>query len=120
VSGSFYRRISRATPLALIAVWIVASVGAGASITPAMHCQGHNMPCCPPAGSSSAQCAGAQCLEQIPQKSESRAATSSPALRMTAAADFPAPRHTFVPVHELTPGLRFPSSVFRLKDDLRT
>jgi hypothetical protein len=98
---------------------MAAVIAAGAAVTPAMHCHGINMPCCPPAGSTSASCSGAQCIEQIPQKSESRVVQPAPAPRVAATVRdcaVPAPRF---PVRALTSGLHYQSPVFRRKDDLR-
>jgi hypothetical protein len=84
-----------------------------------MHCHGINMPCCPPSGSSSASCSGAQCIEQIPQKSETPAPAPVPAAGLAAAFVDLAVHPSRIPAREMTSGLRYQTSVFLLKDDLR-
>ncbi|MGC2619856.1 MAG: hypothetical protein WA414_12505 [Acidobacteriaceae bacterium] len=101
--------------MALAAVWMAMVVSAGAAVTSAMQC--HNMPCCPASGSSSAHCAGSQCVEQVPQKSE--ASAQAPVLHTSVWVGAVAQRAYSAPIRALTSGLRFVRPVFRLKDDLR-
>jgi hypothetical protein len=119
VNGYAHRRIARILTLVLTSVWMGAVIAAGAAETPAMHCHGINMPCCPPSGGDSTSCSGAQCIEQVPQKNESRIVNPAPAPRVPIAVLDVRVRPSHVPVIELTSGLRYQSSVFRLKDDLR-
>jgi len=121
VNGRVHRRtlpaLRRVLALALTSAWMATAIAAGAAVTPSMHCHGLNMPCCPPSGANHARCAAAQCIDQIPQKSET--GTRAPLLRAVAAMLPAAPRCGAAPLRELTSGLRCPTSVFRLKDDLR-
>ena len=113
------RRISRLLTLALVAVWMVTVTAAGAAVTPAMHCHGIDMPCCPPADSSSmARCLTSECLEQIPQKAEAGLEVQV-AVVVSAVIEHAAPQPIHAPARELHAGLRFQTPVFRLKDDLR-
>jgi len=118
VNGRVHRRtlpaLRRVLALALTSAWMATAIAAGAAVT---HCHGLNMPCCPPSGANHARCAAAQCIEQIPQKSET--GTRAPLLQAAAAMPPAAPRCGAAPLRELTSGLRCPTSVFRLKDDLR-
>jgi hypothetical protein len=117
VKDCWHRRISRGVSVALTAIWMVSVVAAGAAVTPAMHCHGINMPCCPPSGSESARCSGTQCVEQIPQKSEATA--KAPVVQAATPVESIAVRVATAPARELTAGYRFPSPVFRFKDDFR-
>ncbi len=104
--------------LILTAIWLV-SLAVNAAVMPATHCQRAHMPCCPASGHDGAHCSAVQCEAQSFQKAENRTIAEAPAWRgesprRNAEADPkpPAPR-------ELHAGLRFRTSVFRLKDDLR-
>lgn len=103
---------------ALVCVWAVTLASADTAITPAMHCQGHAMPCCPHSGPDGARCAPVQCAEQAFQKSDSRDALEAPALGSAAAPaavlEQPSP-FAPQPLFAIAPR----ASVFRLKDDLR-
>jgi hypothetical protein len=118
--GWLHRRTGRAVALALSAVWVVTLAFADTAVTPAMHCQRGHMPCCPRSGNSES-CSDARCTEQVPEKSETQGVqakegeTSAVRVAPTDVASAPRP----VPVPELTPGMRYQASVFRLKDDLR-
>lgn len=101
------------------AVWVATGLAAGAAVMPAMHCHHGAMPCCPPAGSESAQCAGAQCTDAVPQKAETGVRIDAPALRLPAADATSSEQSSPSPMLAMTAGLRFHTSVFRLKDDLR-
>lgn len=115
-----HRRISRLLTLALVAVWMVTVTAAGAAVTPAMHCHGVAMPCCPPAGSSSmARCLDSECIEQVPQKVETSLDAQAVAVLIPAAVEATTPRPMHEPVRLLQGGLRFHAPVFRLKGDLR-
>lgn len=105
--------------LGLVAVWLAASLAAGAAVTPAMHCHHGAMPCCPPAGSESAQCSGALCAEAVPQKAETGVRIHVPALRLPVSETSSSEQSSPSPILAMTAGLRFHASVFRLKDDLR-
>jgi hypothetical protein len=107
--------------MALCTVWIATVAQADTAVTPAMHCQGGHMPCCPRSGHGE-NCSPVRCTEQVPERAEAQVVQAQagewvamPPVRIDAmrlpAAQF---------VRELTPGLRFGASVFRLKDDLRT
>lgn len=104
--------------LLLAVLWTSTTVWSDSAATPPMHCQGAAMPCCP----NNEGCARAQCVEQVPEQAETglvrapEQQASAPAVmpKAPAAADA-----ATAPVEELTTGLRLPSSVFRLKDDLR-
>ncbi|HKO14417.1 MAG TPA: hypothetical protein VJV22_20780 [Acidobacteriaceae bacterium] len=114
-----HRRFSRLLALALVAVWMVTVTAAGAAVIPAMHCHGVNMPCCPPATSSSmARCLDTDCIEQVPQKAEAgleaQAAILSPAVVQSVT-----PQPVREPMRLLHAGMRFHAPVFRLKDDFR-
>lgn len=114
------RRISRLLTLALVAVWMVTVTAAGAAVTPAMHCHGIDMPCCPPADSSSmARCLTSECIEQIPQKAEAGLDVQVAAVVVSTASEHATPQPIQAPARELHAGLRFQTQVFRLKDDLR-
>jgi hypothetical protein len=117
MKGCWRRSLSRVLITALTAVWMVTVVSAGAAVTREMPCHGINMPCCPPSGASSARCSGAQCVEQIPQKSE--ASARAPVLHASAWVGLVTERSFSAPVRELTTGLRYGPPVFRLKDDFR-
>jgi len=117
--GRWQQSVGRVMALGLVAVWLATGLAAGASVTPAMHCHHGAMPCCPPAGSESAQCAGAQCTEAIPQKAETGVRLDVPALRLPVCDATSSEQSSPSPICELTSGLRFQASVFRLKDDLR-
>lgn len=115
---SLGRRSFALFSLLLAVLWTSTMVwGDSAAMLP-MHCQGGPMPCCP----NSESCARAQCVEQVPEQAETQLVcareqqASAPAVtpKAPAAADA-----ATAPVEELTTGLRHPSSVFRLKDDLR-
>ena len=104
--------------LALTLVWVATLAFAETAITPAMHCQGSRMPCCP-RGSES--CSTARCAEQVPEKAEaqvSRADEGETVAVLPAWAE-PAMAPTARLVEELTTGLCYHASVFHLKDDLR-
>lgn len=88
-------------------------------MTPTMPCNGVAMPCCPPAGSGSAQCSGAQCDDAVPQKAEMRISATAAPQRVAIAIQDLLERPSPSPARELTSGLRFQKAVFRLKDDLR-
>lgn len=115
-----HRRIARLLTLALVAVWMVTVTAAGAAVTPAMHCHGVNMPCCPPATSSSmTRCLDSDCIEQVPQKAEIGLDAQAAAVLIPAAVEAATPRPMHEPVGLLHGGMRFHAPVFRLKDDLR-
>jgi hypothetical protein len=117
VSGFSHRRAFRLVALVLSAFWIVTLVCADTAVTPPLHCQRHHMPCCPASESCS------QCTEQVPEQSEVQAITveeqQPTAAALPAVAAIALYRSVQAPIFELTPGLRFQSSVFRRKDDLR-
>lgn len=117
MGGGWHRRVARGIASGLAAVWMATGLAAGAAVTPAMHCHNGAMPCCPPAGSESAQCAGAQCTEAVPQKAETGVRIDAPALPFAGATS--SRQSSPSPICELTAGLRFQAAVFRLKDDLR-
>ncbi|HEY6449023.1 MAG TPA: hypothetical protein VIY53_21390 [Acidobacteriaceae bacterium] len=119
MGGSLHRRVARVIASGLAAVWLATGLAAGAAVTPAMHCHHGAMPCCPPAGSESAQCSGAQCTEAVPQKAETGVRIDAPALRLQVPVEVSAERPSPSPARAMTAGLRFQASVFRLKDDLR-
>jgi hypothetical protein len=112
-------RVSRWLALAMAVVWVVAVASADAVLTPAMHCR--DMPCCPRSDGGMQSCSTAQCAEQIPERAESQNAAKEPgAVASTAAALPEEPEaRSAIRKRELTPGLRSPIAVFRLKDDLR-
>lgn len=119
MGGGWHRRAARMIASGLAAVWLATSLAAGAAVTPAMHCHHGAMPCCPPAGSESAQCAGAQCTEAVPQKAETGVTIDAPSPRLPSADASSSEQSSPSPIRALTAGLRFQAPVFRLKDDLR-
>lgn len=119
--GNFHRPEHRLLALALAAVWVATLALADTAVTPAMQCQRRHMPCCP-RGSNGEGCSDARCTEQVPEKSETQVVRATddeavviPPIRINAPL-----RPAVQPVSELTSGLRYQPSVFRLKDDLRT
>jgi len=118
--GTAHRRRFRVLALALAAVWVVTLAFADTAVTPAMHCQRGHMPCCPQ-NSNGESCSSAQCTEQVPEKAESQGARvkESETAVVPAAGVEAAARRVAEPMHELSLGLRYQASVFRLKDDLR-
>ena len=119
--GFLHRRVMRGVALGLSAVWIVTLAVADTAVTPAMHCQRGHMPSCPQS-SNGESCSSARCTEQVPEKSEAEAVQAKegevqalvPPVRMDNGG-----QPGWEPVWELTTGLRYQASVFRLKDDLR-
>ena len=115
-----HRQISRLLTLVLVALWMVTVTATGTAATPAMHCHGVAMPCCPPASSSSrARCLDSECIEQVPQKAEAGLDAQVAAVLIPAALEAAMPRPMHEPVLLLHAGLRFHAPVFRLKDDFR-
>ena len=114
-----HRCILRLLTLALVAVWMVTSVAAGAAVVPAMHCPAANMPCCPPSHSGTAQCLASECIEQVPQKAEARPDVQVKVLRLGPQLHDMSTQLSPAPMRELHSGLRFQTAVFRLKADLR-
>ena len=118
---SGHRRGSRLVGVALCCVWVATLAQADTAVTPAMHCQRH-MPCCPQG--TNENCSQARCAEQVPEKTEAQAEKAErgrandsravPAIQRDAIC-----RVRVEPVRELTAGLQFRATVFRLKDDLR-
>jgi hypothetical protein len=100
---------------------LVTLATADMAITPAMHCQRTQMPCCPRSGPNGESCSSVGCTEQIPEKSEAQAVRA----KESAAAAFPpavvdaSGRRKPLPARELTSGLRYRAPVFHLKDDFR-
>ncbi len=118
--GLLHRRSYRVLALLLSAVWIVTLVSSDTAVTPAMHCNRSHMPCCPRTGGNGESCSGAQCTEQVPEKSETQAAPARERQVAAAAVRRDTCRAAAaVPVREITAGLRFEAPVFRLKDDFR-
>jgi len=115
----WYCRMGQATAAIATALWMVTLVAACASIAPVMECHGMNLPCCPHSGSSSAECAGVQCGEAIPQKPEARAVVAAQSPHAAAVLEQISEQPSPSPNSELTPGLRFRTAVFRLKGDFR-
>jgi hypothetical protein len=119
--GWLHRRTGKALALALAAVWVATLAFANTAVTPAMHCQRGHMPCCPRSNSGET-CSSARCMEQVPERSEAQAVQPNerdvqalvPPVRIE-----DAQRSATEPVWELTDGLHYHASVFRLKDDLR-
>ena len=117
----WHRRMTRGLALALTAVWVVTLAFANTAVTPAMHCQRGHMPCCPRSANSES-CSSARCTEQVPEKAEAQAAQVREAESQAVVAPIRVDgfrRFAQEPVRELTAGLRYGASVFRLKDDLR-
>lgn len=114
-----HRRSSKLLAAALCAVWIATMAQADTAVTPAMHCQRH-MPCCPQGSGES--CSTARCTEQIPEKAEAqvdRARENEARTIVPAITNQDSNRSGAEPLRELTAGLQFRATVFRLKDDLR-
>jgi hypothetical protein len=111
--------MGRVLALALTLVWVATLASAETAITPAMHCQGSRMPCCPRGSSES--CSTARCAEQIPEKAEAQVtrASEGEAIAVLPARVATATAPAGQSVEELTTGLCHHASVFRLKDDLR-
>lgn len=105
--------------IAVAAVWLVTLACADTALTPAMHCQGGHMPCCPRSGGPNAQCSPVQCAPGDFQKSDARYAAEAPAAHRGAAPASGVPQPSLSSARELIPGLFHRASVFRLKDDLR-
>ncbi|HEY1501938.1 MAG TPA: hypothetical protein VGF88_20355 [Acidobacteriaceae bacterium] len=118
--GFLHRRMGRVLGLALTFVWVATLASAETAITPAMHCQGSRMPCCP-RGSSGESCSTARCAEQIPEKAEAQATRAGEGETIAILPAGVEPGRAAGPqaVVELTAGLGYQASVFRLKDDLR-
>jgi hypothetical protein len=117
--GTVHRRTHGVLTLFLAGIWMVTVAFADTAVTPAMHCQRH-MPCCPQSGNGES-CSSAQCTEQIPEKAEAQT-VQAPERETVAVAPVrsgDAAQAAWEPVWELTTGLRYQASVFRLKDDLR-
>jgi hypothetical protein len=116
--GSLHRRIGKVLALALALVWVATLAFAETAITPAMHCQGSRMPCCP-RGSES--CSTARCADPVPEKAEAQVsrADESETVAVLPAWVEPAMAPSVRRVEELTTELCYQASVFRLKDDLR-
>jgi hypothetical protein len=118
--GWLHRRTGKALALALTAVWVVTLAFADTAVTPVMRCLRGHMPCCP-STSTCESCTSAQCTEQVPEKAEAQATRVQ---KSDAVAVLPAQAEDPIaatpgPMQELTTGLCYHASVFRLKDDLR-
>lgn len=78
------------------------------------------MPCCPSDDAGTQGCSAAQCAVQAPEKKEVQSGEQVVNLLV---ADAVSSDRAVTPrgraLRELTPGLRFAATVFRLKDDLR-
>lgn len=119
VNDRRHLRMLRLLTVALLAVWMVTITAAGAAVVPAMHCPAAHMPCCPPLPSGTAQCLASECIEQTPQKAETRLDVQVQVVRLAAPSQDLAIQPSPEPLRELRSGLRFHATVFRLKDDLR-
>lgn len=113
-------RISRWLALVLATVWVAAVASTDVVLTPGMHC--HDMPCCPRSDGGMQSCSTAQCAEQVPERAENQNAAREPgrtSLLVTVQPATVAERWAASRKMEQTPGLRYTTPVFRLKDDLR-
>lgn len=101
--------------LVLSVAWVATVACADAQ--PAMH--HHHMPCCP-SDAGTQGCSTGQCAVQAPEKKEVQSGERAANLPVADAAssDWAVTPRAGV-LRELTPGLRFAATVFRLKDDLR-
>jgi hypothetical protein len=114
---SLRRQVRRFFGVALTSLWLV-TVAAAAAASPAMHCQGMHMSCCPRSGSDGAQCVPVQCDSQAFQKSEARTLPRTSVLsRAAAPSEIVQPSLRNVLMSAAVPLDR--SDVFRWKDDLR-
>jgi hypothetical protein len=117
--GWLHGRTGRVLALALAAVWVVTLAFADTAVTPAMHCQRGQMPCCPRSGNGES-CSDARCTEQVSEKSEAEVVQAGeddavvPPVRVE-----DAKLSAAEPVRELTAGFCYHDAVFRLKDDFR-
>jgi hypothetical protein len=120
VTGSFNRRLRLASMMALCALWASTPLIAAACAVPALHCHKQmQMPCCPPAGGGR-NCSMSLCPAQAAERAvPSRGVRIAAPVRAAAIPARPAISGSFAPLRELTAGLHFCASVFRLKDDLR-
>jgi hypothetical protein len=105
-----------ALALAVAAVWVTMATSAVSMVTPAAHCHGVPMPCCPPNDAGAAHCVSAQCIVELPQRAE---APNLPVAQVTEATLMAVPQLFPAPVRDLTRGVGWEPGVFRLKDDLR-
>jgi hypothetical protein len=80
----------------------------------------HHMPCCPRDDAGAKGCSTSQCAVQASKKTEAQSGEQVVNLLVADAvfSDLAVIPRAGV-LRELTPGLRFAASVFRLKDDLR-
>jgi len=115
--GLLHRQMRRLFGVALASLWLVTLASAATAVTPAMHCQGMHMPCCPRSGGDGARCAPVQCAPQAFQKSETRTLPRSSTFHR---AGFAQPDVQPSPANRRPQaGRSFRPPVFRLKDDLR-
>ena len=106
--------------LALCAMWAGTPLIAELCAIPATHCNRHmQMPCCPPAAGTS-NCSMNLCPAQASERAvPTRVARAKAPVRAVAVAVLPVIAPRTAPARELTSGLHYSPTVFRLKDDLR-
>ena len=83
-------------------------------------CQPEHSPCCPlPVNNAPASCPACQASSTVAEKEESKSEEVRLAPRYERVPRYELARPVPVVLRELTPGLRYHTAVFQLKDDLR-
>ena len=115
--GLFDRRLRFGLTLAFCLAWAATPLIAQMCAATPAHCQRH-MPCCAPSGSGKT-CSPNLCPAQESQRAvQTRIVGAQPLLRIAVVSARPT-GCVRAPQRELTCGLHYSPSVFRLKDDLR-